>query len=128
MKHVLPQPRFEIAGMHLDSPTFFHSIIPVGIGIISTRINDQFSKVRLLDTPDAFFYKAAFTQICPLDRTSFLYALDMIGQVSPLCVYRVETVEVSGDIEEFFEQKLNETRIAYNRATFNLFLETYGKN
>jgi hypothetical protein len=128
MKHPLPQPQYEFAGMHLDSPTFFHSIIPVGIGIISTQINDQISKVRLIDTPDAFFYRMAFNQICPTDRTSFLYVLDLIGQISKLCVYRVETIEVPEDVDEFFEQKLNETKTAHFEANFNLYMEAYARN
>lgn len=84
--------------------------------------------MELFDTPDAYFYELAFVQIPPVDRSSFLYMLDMIGQVSNLCVYRVETVDIKGSIAEFFEEKINNSMFALLKTSRDLYIEIYGRN
>lgn len=128
MKHPLPETQLVTAGNLLQEKNYYHKVIHVGLAFISTYINDSRIRIELIDSPDSFFYELAFAQIPPVDRSSFLYMMDLIGQVSPHCVYRVETLEIAGDVDEAFEKTLRDMYIANTQTNFRLYLETYGRN
>jgi hypothetical protein len=129
VKHMIPYAVKEVMNEKTNFHHFFHSVLPVGISIISTYMNDKKIYLKLIDNTDTFPYKLAFAQIPPVDRHSFLYMLDFIGQISKLCCYRVETVEICDSaISEFFELQYQKIQTTYAEINRSIYLELYGRN
>lgn len=129
VKHQLPQPITELAiGRDSVLPLYFHSIIPVCIAIISTDSSESKIYLELLDCPETFFYSVAFSQTPPVNRTGFLQMVDSLAQISRLCCYRVETIDVSENIEKHFQKAIEEYKALQIKTNRVLWMDVYGRN
>lgn len=128
IKHLLPQRATEMANGEKYAPTYFHSVVPVGIAMISADENDSTLFIQLLDNSDAFLFEGAFMAIPPINRTRFLRMLESIGKISTLLCYRTETVEIKSTENEFFEDLCMRLQKAHIEASRSLYVEVYGRN
>ena len=111
-----------------SSCKYFHSVVPVGIAIISADEIDSKMYIEIIDSPDNFFLRMAFMAIPPSNRTDFFRMLESIGRISKLLCYRVETVDNIIDGKKLFEEQSNELQISYLKTNRALWIEVYGRN